>query len=77
MQIYECCCHIQQLNEPEDDNDKATTVTLVENYQLIANQYYAKKIEVYSFMIEKVKLQSKNSQNLSEFPSIDQWTAST
>ena len=63
MQIYECCCHIRQLNESEDDHDKATTVTLVENYQLIANQYYAKKIEVYSFMIEKAKLQSKNYQN--------------
>ena len=59
MQIYECYSHIRQLNESEDDHDKATTVTLVENYQLIANQYYAKKIEVYSFMIEKAKFQSK------------------
>ena len=59
MQIYECCCHIRQLNEPEDDHDKATAVTLVENYQLIANQYYAKKIEVYSFMIEKLNFKAK------------------
>ena len=26
-----------QLNEPEDDHDKATTVTLVENYRIEQN----------------------------------------
>ena len=87
MQIYEWCCHIRQLNEPENDHDKATTVTLVEKTKELPAEwkshlikYYAKKIEVYSFMIEeyqKAKLKSKNSRNLSEFPSIDQWTPPT
>ena len=86
MQIYEWCCHIRQLNDCEDNQDK-TSVTLLKkskdlpaDWKLYLTEYYAKKISVYLSITEeyeKAKLQSKRSRRLSEFPSLDQWTPST
>ena len=55
---FEWCCHTWQLDE--DDNDEATTVTVIgktkelpAEWIFYINEYYAKKIKAYSLIIEE------------------------
>lgn len=86
MQIYEWCCHVRQATECKDNHDNTTSVVALKkskelpaDWKLHLTEYYAKKITVYSCILEeyeKAKLQFRRSQRLSEFPSLEHWTPS-